>query len=80
MGSSKSKGRRNQRSHKPSSGPTPPRSSTVAAQPAPKVRGGWLTAMLIIIVIHAIFTAVLLISYHKNPGWPERCFGQAPSW
>ena len=24
--------------------------------------------MLIIIVIHAIFTAVLLISYHKNPG------------
>lgn len=39
-----------------------------AAQPAPKVRGGWLTAMLIIIVIHAIFTAVLLISYHKNPG------------
>jgi hypothetical protein len=40
----------------------------VAAQPAPKVRGGWLTAMLIIIVIHAIFTAVLLISYHKNPG------------
>ena len=69
MGSSKSKGRRNQRSHKSSSGPTPPRSSTVAAaQPAPKVRGGWLTAMLIIIVIHAIFTAVLLISYHKNPG------------
>ena len=40
----------------------------MAAQPAPKVRGGWLTAMLIIIVIHAIFTAVLLISYHKNPG------------
>ena len=68
MGSSKSKGRRNQRSHKSSSGPTPPRSSTVDAQPAPKVRGGWLTAMLIIIVIHAIFTAVLLISYHKNPG------------
>ena len=68
MGSSKSKGRRNQRSHKSSSGPTPPRSNTVAAQPAPKVRGGWLTAMLIIIVIHAIFTAVLLISYHKNPG------------
>ena len=68
MGSSKSKGRKNQRTHRSSSGPTPPRSSTVAAQPAPKVRGGWLTAMLIIIVIHAIFTAVLLISYHKNPG------------
>jgi len=66
MGSSKSKGRRNQRSHKSSSGPTPPRSSTVAAQPAPKVRGGWLTAMLIFIAIHAIITAVLLISYQKN--------------
>ena len=73
MGSSKSRGRKNQRTHKSSRGPTPAqaqtqRSASLPAQPAPKVRGGWLTAMLIIIVIHAIFTAVLLISYHKNPG------------
>jgi hypothetical protein len=71
MGSSKSRGRKNQRSHRSSHGPTPAqaqRSASLPAQPAPKVRGGWLTAMLIIIVIHAIFTAVLLISYHKNPG------------
>ena len=66
MGSSKSKGRKNQRSRKSSSGPTP--RSSQPAQPAPKVRGGWLTAMLIFIVVHAVFTAVLLIAYHKDPG------------
>ena len=66
MGSSKSRGRKNQRTHRSSSGPTPPRSASLPAQPAPKVRGGWLTAMLIFIAIHAIITAVLLISYQKN--------------
>ena len=39
-----------------------------AQQPVRKVRGPWLTAMLIFIAVHAVFTAVLLISYHKNPG------------
>jgi len=69
MGSSKSRGRKNQRTHKSSSGPTPPRASTVAApQPVRKVRGPWLTAMLIFIAVHAVFTAVLLIAYHKDPG------------
>jgi hypothetical protein len=71
MGSSKSKGRKNQRTHRSSHGPTPAqtqRSASLPAQPAPKVRGGWLTAMLIIIAIHAVFTAVLLIAYHKDPG------------
>jgi hypothetical protein len=73
MGSSKSRGRKNQRTHKSSRGPTQAqaqtqRSASLPAQPAPKVRGGWLTAMLIIIAIHAVFTAVLLISYHKDPG------------
>ncbi len=32
------------------------------------MRGGWLTAMLIFIAVHAVFTAVLLIAYHKDPG------------
>ena len=66
MGSSKSRGRKKQRTHKSSSGPTPPRSAPLPAQPAPKVRGGWLTAMLIFIAVHAVFTAVLLIAYQRN--------------
>jgi hypothetical protein len=39
-----------------------------AQQPVRKVRGPWLTAMLIFIAVHAVFTAVLLIAYHKDPG------------
>jgi hypothetical protein len=66
MGSSKSRGRKNQRTHKSSRGPTP--RTVQPVQPAPKVRGGWLTGMLVFIIIHAIFTAVLLIVYHKDPG------------
>jgi len=68
MGSSKSRGRKKQRTHKSSSGPTPPRSAPLPAQPAPKVRGGWLTAMLIFIAVYAVFTAVLLIIWHRDPG------------
>jgi hypothetical protein len=67
MGSSKSRGRKNQRTHKSSRGPTP-RSNPVPAAPPRKVRGPWLTGMLIFIAVHAVFTAVLLISYHKTPG------------
>ena len=34
--------------------------------PPKKVRGGWLTAALIFIAVHAVFTAVLLLLY-KQP-------------
>jgi hypothetical protein len=65
MGSSKSKGRKNQRTHKPSAQPTPRKQEP---QPVKKERGGWLIAILVFILIHAVFTAVLLIAYHKDPG------------
>jgi hypothetical protein len=35
--------------------------------PPKKVRGGWLTAALIFIAVHAVFTAVLLLLYRKQP-------------
>ena len=35
--------------------------------PPKKVRGGWLTAALIFIAVHAVFTAVLLLLLHKQP-------------
>jgi hypothetical protein len=42
-----------------------PYSKSVA--PPKKVRGGWLTAALIFIAVHAVFTAVLLLLYRKQP-------------
>jgi len=36
--------------------------------PPKKVRGGWLTAALIFIAVHAAFTAVLLLAWHKQSG------------
>jgi hypothetical protein len=36
--------------------------------PPKKVRGGWLTAALIFIAVHAVFTAVLLLVYKKQAG------------
>jgi hypothetical protein len=65
MGSSKSKGRKNQRTHKPSAQPTPRKQ---APQPVKKERGGWLIAILVFILIHAVFSAILLLIYHKDPG------------
>jgi hypothetical protein len=38
--------------------------------PPKKVRGGWLTAVLIFIAAHAAFTAVLLLALRKQPGEP----------
>jgi hypothetical protein len=36
--------------------------------PPKKVRGGWLTGALIFIAVHAVFTAVLLLVWHKQSG------------
>ncbi len=36
--------------------------------PPKKVRGGWLTAALIIIAVHAVITAVLLLVWKKQSG------------
>jgi hypothetical protein len=41
--------------------------SRVQAPPR-KVRGGWLTAMLIIIALHGAFTTALLLLLRKEPG------------
>lgn len=65
MGSSKSKGRKNQRTHRSSAQPTPRKQ---APQPVKKERGGWLIAILAFILIHAVFSAVLLLIYRKDPG------------
>src|SRR5512136_996648 len=65
MGSSKSKGRKNQRTHKPSAQPTPRKQ---APQPVKKERGGWLIAVLVLILLDAVLTSVLLLMYHKDPG------------
>lgn len=43
-----------------------------ASRPAPKVRGGWLTAMLVIIAVHGILTSVLLIMLRKQPSGPAQ--------
>lgn len=50
------------RSHRTSK--SQPYSKSVAL--AKKVRGGWLTAALIFIAVHAVFTAVLLLAWHKQ--------------
>jgi hypothetical protein len=39
---------------------------TKSITPSRKVRGGWLTAALIFIAVHAVFTAVLLLLYKKQ--------------
>jgi hypothetical protein len=41
-----------------------PYSKSIA--PPKKVRGGWLTAALIFIAVHAVFTAGLLLLYRKQ--------------
>jgi hypothetical protein len=41
-----------------------------SGQTAKKVRGGWLTAALILIIVHGIFTTVLLLTLRKQPGGP----------
>ena len=38
---------------------------TKSVSPPKKVRGGWLTAALIFIAVHAVFTAVLLLLYRQ---------------
>jgi hypothetical protein len=38
--------------------------------PPKKVRGGWLTAVLILIIIHGVFTSALLLALRKQPGEP----------
>jgi hypothetical protein len=43
---------------------------TKSVAPPKKVRGGWLTAALILIIVHAVFTAVLLLLLRKQPGQP----------
>jgi len=48
------------------------------SRPAPKVRGGWLTAMLVIIAVHGVLTSVLLIAVGKEPaGVPAPVFWAA---
>ena len=54
------------RSHRTSK--SQPYSRSVA--PPKKVRGGWLTAVLILIIIHGVFTSVLLLALRKQPGEP----------
>jgi hypothetical protein len=39
---------------------------TKAVSPPKKVRGGWLTAALIIIAVHAVITAVLLLAWKRQ--------------
>jgi hypothetical protein len=39
---------------------------TKSVTPPKKVRGGWLTAALIFIAVHALFTAVLLLVHKKQ--------------
>jgi hypothetical protein len=41
---------------------------TKSVTPPKKVRGGWLTAALIFIAVHAVFTAMLLLVYKKQAG------------
>lgn len=65
MGSSKSKGRKKQRTSKPSAQPTPRKQPPA---PVKKERGGWMIAMLVFILLSAILTAVLLLIYRKDPG------------
>ncbi len=41
-----------------------------SSQPVHKVRGGWLTAVLVFIIIDGIFSAVLLLAVRKSDGPP----------
>jgi len=41
---------------------------TKSVTPPRKVRGGWLTAALIFIAVHAVITAVLLLALKRQPG------------
>ena len=59
---------RRSQSRSQSKGKSQPYSKSVT--PPKKVRGGWLTAALIFIAVHAVFTAVLLLLYRKQPGGP----------
>jgi hypothetical protein len=55
---------RKSQSHSQHKSKSQPYSKSVT--PPKKVRGGWLTAALIFIAVHAVFTAVLLLAYRKQ--------------
>jgi len=57
---------RKSQSRSQTKGKSQPYSKSVT--PPKKVRGGWLTAALIFIAVHAVFTAVLLLAWHKQVG------------